>query len=390
MAVSPPSAERAILHVDMDAFYAAVEQHDNPALRGRPVIVGGTGRRGVVATASYEARAFGVGSALPTAIARQRCPDGVYLAPRMARYAQVSAQIFEVFRSFTPQVEGLSLDEAFLDVSASRRLLGTPMAMAAALKEQIRHRTGLACTVGVAANKLLAKLASGLGKPDGIMQISPEEAVELLAGLPVDKLWMVGEKTATRLQTAGIHRIGDLQRAVPALLSRILGNRAEPLRRLAMGIDERPVVVNREEKSIGAEETFDRDIDSLDAALAMLMRLTERAVVRLRDSNHLAAVVQLKLRQPPFVTHTRQRQMRPPSAETGTLYACGRELLEQWWQAQNEPALRLLGVSFELTEGQPQDDLFSAQRKPSGVEDQIRARFGDRGLVRARGLAKDS
>ena len=379
--------QRAILHVDMDAFYAAVEQRDDPQLRGLPVIVGGTGRRGVVATASYEARRFGVGSAMPTAQARERCPDGIFLPPRMARYAEVSAQIFCIFREFSPEVEGLSLDEAFIDVSASRKLLGTPMAMAQALKEKIRQRCQLACTVGVASNKLLAKLASGLGKPDGIRQITADQASAVIAVLPIQQLWTVGERTAERLQAAGIHRIGDLQQASATTLHRLLGPRGESLRRLALGLDERPVVVDREEKSIGAEETFERDLSSLDQALTMLMRLTEKAAARLRASDHLAAVVQLKLRKPPFVTQTRQRQLKPPLADTALLYACARELLETWWAAQRRPALRLLGVSFELVGAQTQQaDLFGAKPTSLSLEDQINARFGQGGLVHARGL----
>lgn len=391
MSGSSPNLDRAILHVDMDAFYASVEQRDDPKLRGLPVIIGGTGRRGVVATASYEARKFGVGSAMPTAQAKQRCPHGVYLAPRMSRYVEASVQIFEIFREFTPQVEGLSLDEAFLDVSASRSLLGSPMKMADALKARVRQRCDLACTVGVAHNKLLAKLGSGLGKPDGIRQIQPDEAATVLAGLPIGRLWTVGEQTAARLQTIGIHRIGDLQQARADSLARVLGRRAEPLRLLALGLDERPVVVGRADKSIGAEETFEQDIRQLDQALAVLMRLTERAAARLRGALHQAAVVQVKLRKPPFITHTRQRRMQPPSASTDVLYASARELLERWWQEQSSPALRLVGVSFEVaSEEQIQQDLFAVAPAKRALEDQINAKFGSGGVVRARGLrAKD-
>ncbi|MCB1588784.1 MAG: DNA polymerase IV [Xanthomonadales bacterium] len=385
---------RQILHVDMDAFYASVEQRDAPALRGQPVIVGGSGRRGVVATCSYEARRFGVRSAMPTAEARRRCPDGVFLPPRMAHYQAESARIFEIFQRFTPQIEGLSLDEAFLDVTASQRALGPAWAQARRLKQMVQSETGLPCTVGLAGNKLLAKLASELGKPDGLRRIDPGQAQPLLAALPLERLWTVGAKTAERLREQGFETIGDLQQADLALLQRCLGPRAAALQQLALGIDERPVQVDRPEVSIGAEETLEEDLRQLPAAQAWLMRLVEKAAGRLRAAGLDAAVIQLKLRTPPFHTETRQHRLQPPRHDTAGLYREAEALLGRWWSDQSRPVLRLLGVSLTVDRGARQASLFDAPTERVGddrldqLEDRSKARFGGAGLRRARGLRK--
>jgi DNA polymerase-4 len=386
---------RQILHIDMDAFYASVEQRDDPALRGRPVVVGGLGRRGVVATASYEARRFGVRSAMPTAEALRRCPDGVYLLPRMPVYQTVSAQIFEIFNEFTPEVEGLSLDEAFLDVTASQRALGPAWELARLLKSRVSERTGLPCTVGLAQNKLLAKLASELGKPDGLKRIDADQAQAVLAALPVERLWTVGKHTAAQLHAAGLLSVGDIQRAPHQRLQRVLGSRAATLKQLALGMDERAVVRSQQEQSVGAEETVEEDLTDLTAAQALLMRLVERAAGRLRKAGLEASVIQLKLRTPPFHTETRQHRLQPPRADTGGLYREAQALLQRWWHDQPGRKLRLLGVSLAVSTEQRQSGLFDQQPQPdddekrlASLEDQINARFGNGGLRRARGLPK--
>lgn len=383
---------RQILHVDMDAFYASVEQRDDPSLRGRPVIVGGSGRRGVVATCSYEARRFGVRSAMPTAEARRRCPEGVYLAPRMAHYQAESARIFAVFERYTPQIEGLSLDEAFLDVTASQKALGPAWSQARRLKAEVLAELGLPCTVGLASNKLLAKLASELGKPDGLRRIEDGQARALLAALPVERLWTVGAKTAEQLRAAGLRNIGDLQQAEPSRLQRLLGPRGALLQRLALGIDERPVEASREAVSVGAEETLEVDLQTLAEAQALLMRLIEKAAGRLRQLDRDASVVQLKLRVPPFQTHSRQHRLQPARRDTAGLYREAEALLAEWWRQQRCPALRLLGVSLNVAAAAAQDSLFGpaqpglADARLDALEDRIKARFGWAGLRRARGL----
>src|SRR5512134_1036296 len=233
---------RAILHVDMDAFYASVEQRDDPSLRGKPVIVGGTGGRGVVAAASYEVRRFGVHSAMPVREALRRCPDAICVPPRIAHYAAVSKQIFAIFHEFTPQVQGLSLDEAFLDVTASAAALGDAAHIAREIKRLVRERTALTASVGVAPNKLVAKIASALRKPDGLVVVRPEDVRELLDPLPIRKLFGLGPKTAPKVEALGIHTLGQLRQAAPARLRPVFGRYTERVQQRAAGIDERPVV----------------------------------------------------------------------------------------------------------------------------------------------------
>ena len=252
---------RTILHVDMDAFYASVEQRDNPDLRGKPVVVGGD-NRGVVAAASYEVRRFGVRSAMPMSEARRRCPDLIRIAPRMAHYKSVSTQIFDIFRQYTPLVEGLSLDEAFLDVSASRALHGAAENIALAIKQAIRKHTGLTASVGVADNKLVAKIASDLDKPDGLVIVSADNCRAILDPLPVSVIPGIGRQTLARLHAVGIRSIADLRLAPDLKLEPIFGRYTQRTRERAAGIDDRPVVAEREEKSISAEETFDADLVS--------------------------------------------------------------------------------------------------------------------------------
>ncbi|NNK32142.1 MAG: DNA polymerase IV, partial [Xanthomonadales bacterium] len=267
--------QRAIIHVDMDAFYASVESLDEPSLRGSPVIVGGLGPRGVVAAASYEARAFGVHSAMPMSQARRRCPRAAFLRPRMERYRQKSAEVFRIFRSFTPLVEGLSLDEAFLDVTASLRLFGGSREIAAEIKERIQAETGLTASVGLAHNKFLAKLASDAQKPDGLVEVEPGRVHAFLDPMPIARLWGIGRRTEPKLKALGILTVGQLRRADGSVLQPVLGKRWEHFQRLARGEDDRDVVPGRPDKSISHEVTFDTDRSARAELLAELQRQTE-------------------------------------------------------------------------------------------------------------------
>jgi len=386
---NPRMAERrAIIHVDMDAFYAAVEQLDNPAWRGRPVVVGQLGPRSVVATASYEARPFGVRSAMPTLTAKRLCPDAVFVAPRMSRYREVSREVFEVFAEVTPDIEALSLDEAFLDVTASLRLFGGDVAtIGRHVKREILARTGLTASVGMAHNKLLAKLASELGKPEGFLRIAPDAVTATLDPLPVGRLWTVGRVAEAALQRNGIRTIGELRRADPARLAAALGRSADGLQRLARGEDERPVESAVQEKSLSAETTFEQDLKSLDAAQDWLARLAERVGERVRAHGLAGRTVTVKLRRPPFDTCTRQASLTRPTAATDEILACARRLLETWWQAEQRPALRLLGVGLSGFETGAQEDLFTSGRAPAASRDRladvINGRYGRGTLTRA-------
>lgn len=339
-------APRAIVHVDMDAFYASVEVLDDPSLRGRPVIVGGTPEgRGVVAAASYEARRFGVHSALSAARARQLCPQGVFLRPRMARYAEVSEQVFAVFAVFTPLIEPLSIDEAFLDVTGCQRLFGPAAAIGRALKVRIRADVGLVASVGVAPNKFLAKLASELEKPDGFVVIEQAEAVARLADLPVGRLWGVGEVTERELVARGVRRVRDLLACDAEALTALLGRHARGLRELALGIDDRPVVPDAEAKSIGAETTFARDIADEPALREEINELVERVARRLRAAGLRARTVHLKARYPDFTTVTRAVTLPTATARTPDLRDAARDLLTRRLGRRGRP-LRLVGVTL--------------------------------------------
>lgn len=384
-------AGRSILHVDMDAFYASVEQRDDPALRGRPVIVGGTGPRGVVAAASYEVRKFGVHSAMPMREALRRCPDAACVRPRMAHYSAVSRQIFEVFHEFTPLVQGLSLDEAFLDVTASLGALGAAEDIAREVKRRIRERTALTASVGVAPNKLVAKIASDLGKPDGLVVVRPDEVRALLDPLPVRKLFGLGAKTAPKVEALGIHTLGELSRAGTARLRPIFGRFAERVQQRAAGIDERPVIPDLDEKQISAEETFDADIADPARLRAEVVRLADRTCARLRSKELSAACVVVKIRRRDFTTYTRQRHIEPPTQETRVVSAVATELLDAWLAAQPGAALRLLGVGVGELAAATQMDLFPAaesqrNRELDAAVDRIRDRFGSTALKRASAL----
>ena len=380
--------ERAIIHVDMDAFYAAIEQHDHPQWRGKPVVVGELGPRSVVSTASYEARPYGVRSAMPTLTAQRLCPHALFVPVRMARYQEVSAQVFEVFAEATPEIEGLSLDEAFLDVTRSLRLFGDVETIGRHLKDEIRARTGLNASVGMAHNKLLAKLASELSKPDGFLRITPANAQAILDPLPVGRMWTVGKVAEAALHRIGIRTIGELRGASPRLLAQALGNHAASLARLAQGLDERPVESDAEEKSISAETTFDTDLTALDQASAWLARLAERVGQRARAHELVGRTVTIKLRKPPFETSTRQTRLATATDATDTIYQAGRQLLRDWWAIEGKPRLRLLGIGLSGFGAEAQAALFKADegREKDVVADAINQRFGGGSLMRGAAL----
>ena len=385
-------AARSILHVDMDAFYASVEQRDNPDLRGKPLVVGGTTNRGVVAAASYEARKFGIRSAMPMREAYRRCPSLLRVRPRMSHYQDVSKQIFKVFGSFTPLVEGLSLDEAFLDVTASVTLFGTPVDIAAAIKKKIHDETALTASVGVAVNKLVAKIASDLEKPDGLTVIYPADYETRLDPLPVSVLPGIGRQTMKRLSGTGISTFRDLRLAETRILEPVFGRFTQKTRDRAAGIDDRPVVPMREEKSISAEETYDKDLATRESMDRELLRLTERTATRLRKAGLVAGTIQIKIRQSDFKTYTRQRSVRPAANGTDQIYAVARDLLSAWLSSNPGAKIRLLGVGGGNLAAIEQPDLFASTRTENTIDkavDEIRDRFGKDLLGRARTLDSD-
>jgi DNA polymerase-4 len=379
--------ERVIIHVDMDAFYASVEQRDRPELRGLPVVVGGTGRRGVVAAASYEARAHGAHSAMPMARARRLCPRCVVVPPRMERYREVSRQVFAVFHRITPRVEGLSLDEAFLDVSDCRRLFGPPETIARRIKDDIRTETGLTASVGIAPNKFLAKLASDMRKPDGLFRITAAERQDILDPLPVTALWGIGARSAPRLAAAGIASVRDLRLAPDALLRSVLGRQADHYRRLAAGEDDRAVVSDAAEKSISSEETFEHDLSDGRALERKLLAHSETVAGRLRAKGLRAGTLTLKIRTHDFRIHTRSHSFDPPSDETRVLYRHAQVLLRQWLDEHPGAAVRLLGFGASNFDQARQAGLFDEDApgrdaRLDAVADAIRRQFGRAALTR--------
>jgi DNA polymerase-4 len=388
-AYSPQSrANRAILHVDMDAFYASVEQLDRPELRGKPLIVGGTGNRGVVAAASYEVRKFGVHSAMPMRQALHLCPHAVCVRPRFERYKAASNVVFDVFHEFTPLVEGLSLDEAFLDVTASQGVFGPAATIAAEIKRRIRERTGLTASVGVAPNKLVAKIASDLRKPDGLLVVRPDQVQEILDPLPITRLFGIGKKTAPALQRMGIRTLRDLRLATDAMLQPVFGRYAALMRARAAGIDDRPVIADWDEKQVSTEETFDVDLTQRKDMHAQVAELADRTSSRLRQQGWLAGTVVVKIRRKDFKTYTRQVALRPPTNETKPIASAAAALLDEWLREQPHAAIRLLGVAGRELTVAPQLDLFAIpesdkNRHLDAALDSIREKFGKRAVARA-------
>ncbi|MFL5355252.1 DNA polymerase IV [Archangium sp.] len=380
---------RAIIHVDMDAFYASVEQRDNPELRGKPLIVGGDARRGVVVAASYEVRKFGVRSALPMARAMKLAPHAVVVKPRFSAYSDASEQVFSIFERYTPLIEPLSLDEAFLDVTASVGLFGTPADMARRIRKEIAAETGLPSSAGIAAVKFVAKIASDVAKPNGQREVRAEETVAFLAGLPVGRLWGVGPKTEEALKRSGLETIGDVARRDVAWMEAKWGSSGRHLWELAQGIDSREVVPDREAKSVGAEDTFDEDLTGLEALSPHVHAQALRVARRLRRAGVKGRVVQLKLKFSDFTLITRRITLPSPTDDGQTLYRVARELLEK---AHEDKPVRLTGVSMqELGMGgeERQLGLFTEPEKPKKSDklnaalDRIAERFGTKAVTTA-------
>ena len=381
---------RSILHVDMDAFYASVEQLDHPEYKGRPVIVGadpkqGSGR-GVVAACSYEARKFGVHSALPISRAWKLCPEGVYVRPRMKRYVEMSQQVMDVFRRYTDLVEPLSIDEAFLDITGSVALLGEPKTIARSIKDEIKQTTGLTASVGLAPNKFLAKVASDLKKPDAFVVVEELHIEEFLRDLPISRLWGVGPKTELRLKEMGFHTIGQIAAAPRDFLVRSLASFGEHLYQLSHGRDDRPVVPDWEPKSCGTETTFDEDTDDRELLLTTLLELSDHVAERLRKDEYRARKVTLKLRYSNFSTHTKQHSLKKLIQTGEEIAAIARELFAQFPLNQK---IRLIGVSagdLHRDGGDPQQlQLFgssSEKEKLSHTVDEIKQKFGADSLRR--------
>jgi len=373
---------RTILHVDMDAFFASVEQHDRPELRGKPVLVGHDGPRGVVAAASYEARAFGCRSAQPMAVAKRQCPHAVVVPVNGARYRAVSERVFAILEATTPLVEPLSIDEAFLDVTGSARLLGDGPTIAASLKAAIRADTGLAASIGVAPNKFLAKLASDWEKPDGLVIIDAREAAARIAPLSIDKMWGVGPVTAERLRRLGIRTFGDLAALDEAEALRRIGRTGDHLRRLARGEDDRPVVPDGQAKSIGHEQTFETDLDDAEHVRSVMLAQAESVGRRARRHGLRGRTVTVKIRFGDFETITRSRTLPAATDATDAIWAAARDLFDAWANAGYRP-VRLAGVTLGNLEGDAgrQLDLFpdaETQRRAAidRATDVITERFG--------------
>jgi DNA polymerase-4 len=378
-----------ILHVDMDAFYASVEQRDRPELRGKPVIVGGLSGRGVVCAASYEARPFGVHSAMPMAAARKLCPHAVVLPVRMKHYAEISQQIRKILLSFTPLVEPLSLDEAFLDVHGCEELFGQAPEIAHQLKDRIKAETGLTASVGVAPNKFLAKLASDHGKPDGLVVVAPDRVSDFLLPLPVGRIWGVGARAEKRLQALGIETIGQLANLPEQVLLEHFGDRSLHVWRLAHGDDDRQVIPDREAKSISSETTFAHDVDDRETLRNWLLDLTDHVASRLRRAGIKARTVELKIRSSDF--HTRHRAQALPEATnlTDALWQTAQQVFQRGLSPDLLP-VRLLGVgATRLLRGPAvQGDLFDAgkrerQHSLDQTIDAIRGQFGAAAVRRA-------
>jgi DNA polymerase-4 len=383
---------RLIAHVDMDAFYASVEQLDNPELKGKPVIVGGIGNRGVVSASSYEARVFGVRSAMPMYEARRRCPQGVYIQVRMSRYKEMSQQVFQVFSDFTPTIQGLSLDEAFLDLTGA---IGSedPLGLGRRIKDAIRAATGLTASVGLAPNKLVAKIISQQCKPDGLQHVQTEEVQTTLDPMSVTAMWGIGPRTGESLKRAGIMTIRDLRLAPEAKLKALFGSQALQFKARAEGRDERPVDDSGGERSVSQETTFERDLSEMKDLDPVLRTLTEDLCRILRKHALKPHTVVVKLREADFSRHTRQRRFTPADASFDALYPIARALLARWLEEHPHRRLRLLGVGTRDFAGDEQQDLFDESRarreRLEKASDAVRERFGSEALHRGVSLDDD-
>ncbi len=388
---------RIILHADMDAFYAAVEQLDRPELRGKALLVGGTGPRGVVSTASYEARPFGVGSAMPMALARRRCPHAIVLAPRFERYRAVSKVVMDTLGTFSPLVEPLSLDEAFIDMTGCETLFGDPRAMGEAMRRAVFEATRLTVSVGASTTKYVAKVASDRRKPDGLTVVGPNEVHGFLHPLPVERLWGVGARTCSRLRARGLDTIGDVAATPLGDLERWFGSLGTHIHALAHGQDNRAVIPERDAKSIGSENTLDTDIVGAAAIRPWLLRAADTVARRLRAEGLTARGVRVKLRTADFRLHTRQALLGAATHATRPIVEVAEGLLHEF---DSSMPVRLVGVAaFELRDDDTDNDahqldLFAVSREQHDERldrtlDVVHKRFGDSAITRARHLARD-
>ena len=384
-----PTDQRAILHVDMDQFFAAIAVLDDPSLKGKPVLVGGGGPRGVLSTASYEARKFGCRSAMPTAVARRLCPDAVLVKVPGERIREMSAKLFDILDRVSPLVQPLSCDEAFIDATGSQRLLGPPEEIARLIKSQVRDELGLTASVGVAPNKFLAKLASDLEKPDGLTVIPPDaqQMQAILDPLPVGKMWGVGPATEAKLAKRGVRTFAQLRQLTETQLQRDAGEDGSRLYLLSRGIDDRPVVPSREAKSVGHEQTFREDLRDPDHVRAIMLNQAEDVARRLRHKQLLARGVTVKIRYGKFETITRSTTLDRPTDLTDELYRPAIALFNKWAKHTFQP-VRLIGVSAgPLTHEPPQQDLFADPQREKKIQveqtlDQIKSKFGKRAVHR--------
>jgi DNA polymerase-4 len=376
---------KSIIHLDMDAFYPAVEVLDNPSLKGKPVIVGGTKARGVVSSASYEARKFGVHSAQPIAKAQRLCPHGIFLPGRMSRYAELSDQIFEIYHRFTSLVEPLSIDEAFLDVTGSTRLFGDPVEMAKKIKQVVRVETGLTVSAGVAPSKFVAKIASDIDKPDGLTIVPPEKVREFLDPLPIGKMWGVGKVTQETLAQLNIYTFRDLSRVPVKVLEKKFGKYGPKMHELSMGIDDRDVVPYQEAKSIGNEETFNEDILDIDLAKKELLALASKVARRLRREGVEGKTITLKVKYNDFVLITRSITLNKFINDGTIIYETTCGLLKK--TETGKRPVRLLGISVSQLSthgGEEQLSLFhpielDRKRKDLNITlDSLQDRFGEK------------
>ena len=368
-----------ILHVDMDAFYASVAELDHPEYKGKALVVG-AGARGVVLSANYEARKFGIRAAMPVGRAKRMAPHAIFIAPEHHRYSEISERVMAIFHSYTPLVEPISLDEAFLDVTGSQKLFGTGREIAAKIREQVEKEEGITCSVGLAQSKFIAKLASQHCKPNGMLEIKSDRILEFLHPLPVRAIWGVGPKTAESLERLGLHTVSDIAHTPRATLIRALGeSTGASLYELAWGRDYRDVIPDEPEKSIGNEETFARDIDSPEEILREFLRMTEKATARLRERNLFAKTISIKIKFADFTSITRSKTV--PLAIDGTQEVY--EIVKKLYLAlRNDGArIRLVGVSLgNLTEASPVQLEFGAREKgwrdADTAIDKAKARFG--------------
>jgi DNA polymerase-4 len=392
MSTEPIEGTATILHVDMDAFYASVAERDDPSLRGKAVVVG-AGARGVVLSANYAARKYGIRAAMPVGRAKRMAPHAIFVTPDHSRYSEVSAKVMEIFDSFTPLVEPISLDEAFLDVTGARKLLGTGREIAVEIRRQVEASEGITCSVGIAPSKFIAKLASGHCKPNGILEIPADRILNFLHPLPVNAIWGVGPKTAETLERLGLRTVADIANLPRATLIRALGQASgASLYELAWGRDYRDVTPNEPDKSISAAETFAQDLDDPEEILQEFLRLTEKAAARLRENGYYAKTISIKVRFADFSTISRSKTLPLPIDSTHEIY----EIAKSLYLALNldRARLRLVGISLDnLSEAAPEQLLLGARekgwREADTAIDRAKLRFGG-GSVRPGRLIRKS